>query len=246
MISAVVLTKNEETNIADCLKTLKWCDEILVIDDNSTDATREIAKLHGANVIIHELTDDFSRQRNFALSQTKGEWILYIDADERVPAALASELQASAKNSTYNGFSLKRIDLMWNKKLLYGETGKKTFIRFGKKNAGIWHGKVHEVWSIKGSVGTCNKSLTHYPHQTLDEFLGKINFYTTLRSQELFEQNTHANFLSILAYPIGKFFVDYIIKQGFRDGTAGIILAILMSFHSFLVRGKLWLLWRKR
>src|SRR5258706_16328950 len=92
-ISAVVITKNEEENIVDCLKTLLWCDEILVIDDNSTDKTRELAKKHGATVIEHALDNDFAMQHNFALQKVKSEWVFFVDADERVSSDLAQEIK---------------------------------------------------------------------------------------------------------------------------------------------------------
>src|SRR5260221_6699426 len=122
MISAVILTKNEEKNIEACLKTLTWCDEVIVIDDNSTDKTISFAKKLGATVYEHVLDGDFAAQRNFGLEIAKGDWILFVDADERVSQALAFEMQAiiTLHIDHVSGYYLRRLDTMWGKVLHFG------------------------------------------------------------------------------------------------------------------------------
>ncbi|MDO8658903.1 MAG: hypothetical protein Q7K55_09255, partial [Candidatus Levybacteria bacterium] len=134
----------------------------------------------------------------------------------------------------------KRVDFMWGKYLKYGETGNMRLLRLGKKNSGSWRGMTHERWLIKGLLGRLTNPLQHFPHKNLTEFLKEINFYTNIRSKELKLKDKKTNFLEIILYPIGKFLLNYFIKRGFMDGIAGLIFAITMSFHSFLVRGKLW------
>jgi len=262
MISTVVLTKNEEKNIVDCLESLLWCDEIIVIDDNSEDRTVEIvqnSKLRAQNyssklkIYKRSLNNDFATQRNYGLSKANGDWVLFVDADERVPEALASEiinlirLTGSGQISNeYNGFYIKRRDFMWGKELKHGETGNIYLLRLAKKNKGKWEGRVHEEWKIEGRIGTLKNHLDHYPHPTISEFLSDINFYTDLRAKELFEKGLRSNFISILFYPTAKFLSNYFLKLGFLDGMQGLAFAIMMSFHSFLVRGKLWHLWNTR
>lgn len=248
MISAVVLTKNEEKNIVDCLETLTWCDEILVIDDNSEDRTLEIAQKMGAKVFVHSLSEDFSKQRNFGLSKAKGEWVLFVDADERVLPELAREIKyqiANSKNKDMNGFYIKRRDFMWGRELKHGETGNIKLLRLARKDAGRWEGMVHEQWRVNGKVGVLNNPLLHYPHQAITEFLREINFYTTLRAKELHKRGVKVQWQDIILYSKAKFIYNYFIKMGFLDGLPGLVFALLMSFHSFLVRGKLWLLWKK-
>lgn len=249
MISAVVLTKNEEKNIVDCLETLSWCDEVLVIDDGSEDRTAEIAQKMGAKVFVHALEDDFSKQRNFDLQQAQNDWVLFVDADERVSSELAREIKyqiVNNKNKDMNGFYIKRRDFMWGRELRHGETGSIKLLRLAKKGAGVWEGAVHEEWKIKGKTGELKNPLLHYPHQTIVEFLQEINFYTTLRAQELYKKGVKVPWHDIILYPKAKFIYNYFIKMGFLDGLPGFIFALLMGFHSFLVRGKLWLLWKKR
>jgi glycosyltransferase involved in cell wall biosynthesis len=247
MISAVVLAKNEEGNIGECLKSLAWADEILVINDGSTDKTSEIAEKLGAKVIIHPLNNDYSAQRNFGLEKANGEWILFIDADERVSPKLAEEIKNKIANKQdIDGYFLKREDTLFGKVLKHGETAGVRLLRLGKKEAGKWKGKVHETWKIEGEVMELENPLEHYPHPAISEFLEQINVYSTLRAQELYDQGVKTNLFFILAYTKGKFLQDYFLKLGFLDGMPGLIVALLMSFHSFLVRSKLYLLWKQK
>lgn len=246
MISVIILTKNEEQNIEKCILSVKWCDEIIVVDDNSTDKTIEIAKKYETAIYNRSLNNNFSAQRNFGQSHAKNEWIFFVDADEIVSDALAYEISNAIgiqdkylKN--FNGFYIKRSDFMWGKQLRYGETGNMKFLRLGRKEFGRWEGMAHEEWKIECPVGTLVNPLLHFPHKTLEEFLEEINYYTDIRAEELKSKKTKVYFWSILLHPLGKFIFNYIIKCGFLDGIQGLVFAIIMSFHSFLVRGKLWL-----
>ena len=247
MISVVVLTKNEEKNVAECVAGLSWCDEVIVVDDHSTDKTVEIATKAGASVFVHPLNNDFAAQRNFGLEKAKGEWVLFIDADERVSQPLWYEIMEYTNNpiNGYVGFFLKRTDVMWGTALRHGETGNITLLRLAKKDSGEWRGSVHETWKVKGKTLVLRNALMHYPHQTVGEFLKEINFYTDLRARELFTHKAKVSWWSIILYPKAKFFINYFVKVGFVDGLPGLVFAIMMSFHSFLVRGKLWILWNK-
>jgi glycosyltransferase involved in cell wall biosynthesis len=248
MISAVILTKNEEENILRCLQSLSWCDELIVVDDNSTDKTIEIAKKKGAKVYSRLLKNDFSAQRNFGLDKAKNDWVLFIDADEKVTSALWYEIMSHTNNPTneYAGFYIKRIDTMWHKELKHGETGKIKLLRLAKKQSGKWQNNVHEVWKVNGKTLTLNNSMLHYPHPSVGTFLKEINLYTDLRSEELYKKKKQVNWWSIIFYPKAKFIHNYILRAGFLDGLPGLVFALMMSFHSFLVRAKLWLLWQKK
>ena len=248
-ISAVILTKNEQEHIVFCIKSLLWCDEIVIVDDYSVDKTLEkIASLKKPLTIFQRKLDgNFSEQRNFGLAKTSGEWILFVDADEVVTDALKHEILTSLQNNhDISGFEIRRVDSVWGGPLRYGEGGNMKLLRLVKKHHGLWKGKVHEVLAVKGEVQSLTQPLLHYPHNDISEFLNKINFYTTIRAKELYSQQKKVHFLSMLCYPIGKFVLNYFLKRGFLDGTVGLVHAMLMSFHSFMVRGKLWLLWQKK
>jgi glycosyltransferase involved in cell wall biosynthesis len=247
MISAIILTKNEEKNIKDCLQNLSWCDEKIVIDDNSNDRTTEIAQQYGAKIYKKPLSN-FSEQRNFAIDKATGDWILFIDADERVSSALWYEIMQNINEpiDISSGFYIKRIDSMWGRELKHGDSGTVKLLRLAKKNSGKWKGLVHEQWEINGKTATLNNPLHHYPHQSIADFLKEINYYSDLRAKELFEKNKKSNWASIIIYPKAKFILNFFIKLGFLDGLPGLISALMMSLHSYLVRGKLWFLWQKK
>jgi len=252
MITAIVLTKNEEKNIKDCLESLQWCDEILVVDDYSEDKTTEIAKKLGAKIFQRKLNDNFAAQRNFALKQTKSEWVLFIDADERISESLAKEIQLKINNSSHqqvrndrscNGFYIKRKDFFLGHELKHGETGRAKFLRLGKRTHGKWERKVHEVWEIRGEIDQLKNSILHH-HQNLTDFLKSINYFSTLDAKFFYQQGKKITFLEWLKPPI-KFIQNYCLRLGFLDGTTGFVHAVLMSLHSFLVRAKLFMLWKK-
>lgn len=248
MISAVILTKNEEKNIVDCLDSVLWCDEIIVVDDFSDDRTVELIKrFNNPNIHVfeHQLNDDFSNQRNFGLRKAKGEWVLFVDADERVSRNLKNEISYVTSihdnDEKVFGYFIKRRDVMWGKELRYGETAHVKLLRLGRKGTGEWEYNVHEEWNIKGKKEFLVNYLIHYPHKSVKKFLKDINYYTDLRAKQLHERNIQVKWWMILFYPLGKFIFNYVLRLGFLDGTAGFIYAIMMSLHSFLVRGKLWL-----
>lgn len=243
----VILTKNEEKNILDCIESIPSDFEIIVVDDYSTDRTIEVVKSiarKNIRVLEHKLDDDFASQRNFALSKANSEWVLFIDADERISHELGNEIVSTINHqpSTINGYYVKRADTMWGKQLKHGESGNIKIIRLAKKDSGKWKGKVHEVWDVKGPIGKLTGPIIHYPHQSLSEFLSEISFYSTLRAKELHQERIRASFWQIFFYPKAKFAVNYFFKLGFLDGIPGLIFAIMMSLHSYLVRSKLWLL----
>lgn len=258
MISAVVLTKNEEDNIKDCLSSLKWCEEIVVVDDCSTDATVKLARDMGAKIYERPLDGDFAEQRNFSLRQAQGDWVLFIDADERVSPKLTSEIQKVTRNkalalSGISGFYFKRIDYFMGKWLKHGEIGGiweigglggVRVLRLAKKGSGKWVRCVDEKWKAEGMTKTFKNPLLHYPHPSLTEFLQSINERSTLNAKAFYLERKKITLLDWFK-PLGKFCFNYFLKLGFLDGISGFVLAILMSLHSFLVRGKLYLMWRK-
>ena len=243
-ISAVVLTRNEEAHLSKSLNSLSFCNEIVIIDNNSTDQTVEIAKKHGAAVYTRALNGDFSAQRNFALSKVVGDWILFIDADEIVSDELIGKIQGAVNNKEISAYYLKRRDFWWGKELKYGETAtvrNKGLIRLIKKNSGKWAGAVHEMFQTSGPTAKLEGFINHYPHPTVAEFITDVNSYSTLRARELAKQGKTVGVFQIVTYPKLKFLYTYFIKRGFLDGPAGFAYAFFMSFHSFLVRSKLYL-----
>ncbi|MEK7079437.1 MAG: glycosyltransferase family 2 protein [Patescibacteria group bacterium] len=248
-ISAIILTKNEEKNIERAIKSVAFCDEIIIVDDLSSDNTLENAQITNDKyqikskfqILKHESKGDFAAQRNWAMEKAKNERVLFLDADEEVSEELKSEIIKIARNDI-NAYYIKRRDFWWGRELKFGETAKtrnKGIIRLVKKGSGKWKGVVHEEFVTDLPVGQLRGFLNHNPHPTLKEFIHDINLYSSIRARELQKQGKKGNILPVLLYPPAKFFLTFFIYLGFLDGAAGFAYAFLMSFHSFLVRAKL-------
>jgi glycosyltransferase involved in cell wall biosynthesis len=250
MLSAVIITKNEEQNITGCLENLRWCDEIIVVDDYSKDQTVSQTQNYKAKLKVYRryLNGDFAAQRNFGLNKATGDWVLFIDADEKITPLLQKEIQSAINNqqSTINGFYLKRKDKFLGKCLRFGETASVRLLRLAKIQKGRWEGKIHETWKISGKIGNLQHPLIHERNLSIAEFLQRINKYSDIRAQELYQQGARTNIFFVFLYPLGKFLADYILKLGFLDGIPGLIMAGMMSLHSFMARSKLWVMTKNK
>jgi glycosyltransferase involved in cell wall biosynthesis len=245
MISAVVLTKNEERNIEECLKTLGFCDEVVVVDDGSTDATREIAQNLGAKVFVRDMEMDFSDQSNFGMEKVKGEWIFFVDADERVSEKLGEEVKRVVSGSVdFDGYFMKRRDFIWGKWFEHGESGNQKVLRLIKKGSGKWRRRVHPYFEIKGSTSELANPLLHYPHPTATKFVASVDRWSTWHALANREEGKKSSLFKICFWPLGHFLKNYFLSLGFLDGIQGFLFAYFMGFHSFLAWGKLWILQR--
>jgi len=244
MISAVVLTKNEEKNIRQCLKLLKFCDEIIVVDDYSEDKTREVAKKFGARVFVRNMDMNFSQQSNFGMEKARGDWVIFVDADERISKELAVEIKEKIKKAEYDAFFVKRLDFIWGRWLNHGEVGSFRAVRVVKKNMGFWKRRVHPrfILSKKAKVGFLKNPILHYPHQSVEKFLQTVDRWSSWHALANMEEGKKSSALTIVFYPPAHFFKNYFLKLGFLDGLQGFVFAVIMSFHSFLAWSKLWVI----
>lgn len=238
-ISAVVITKNEEDRIKACLDSLSFLSDIVVVDDLSLDETCNISKKMKARVFKRPLKNDFASQRNYGLKQAKGEWVLFVDADEKITEELKSEILKSVQSEYYSGFYLKRQDYFLGKKLNYGETANLKLLRLARKTSGKWKRPVHEYWDINGRIGNLIRPLIHCPHPTISEFIEEVNYYTQVEANYRKSRGESVSFTSSLAYPAAKFIKNYIFYLGFLDGFPGFVIAYLMSLHSLMLRIKI-------
>ncbi|MBI2103747.1 glycosyltransferase family 2 protein [Candidatus Woesebacteria bacterium] len=241
-LSVVILTKNEQENITDCIKSVKFANEIIIIDDNSTDKTIQIARKQGAKIFERSLNGDFAAQRNFGLNKVTSKWVLFLDADERVSRQLAEEISQALNDSfvAASGFYVRRQDFLWRKPLKYGEVGNIKFLRLALKKAGQWQRKVHETYKVSGRVKALKYPINHYPHQDIKVFLEHINFWSSLHADANWLEGKRSNLAKIIFMPIAHFVKNYFFKLGFLDGMSGFVFALIMSFHSFLAWGKIW------
>jgi len=239
-ITGVVLSQNEEKQIKKCLESISWSSEVIVVDDYSKDDTRKIAKQLGARVFKRKLGGDFAGQRNFALKQTKNEWVIFIDADELVSDKLKREVLQMIAKTGKDGFYIKRIMIFNGSVLCGGEWSNQWILRLGRRESGKWRRAVHESWEIE-NTGKLGGVIYHEVNDTLFLWFKKIDSYAKVHAQENHFQSKKVNMGKIILFPIGKFFHNFIFLGGFRDGTAGFVLSVMMSLHSFLAWSSLYL-----
>ncbi len=241
-ITAIILARNEEKKIEKAVKSLLFCDEVLVIDDESFDNTAKIAEKAGAKVLIHSKKNEFSGQRNWAMERAKNDWILFIDADEEVSEKLKQEIQSLRLLGDVVAYAIPRRDYFWDAEMKHGETKKARtngIVRLIRKGSGVWAGAVHETFIASRNVGKLNEFLNHYSHDSVSSFVQDINFYSTIRAIELAKEGRKVSAIELVFVPFGKFLYTYFLLGGFLDGAAGFVYSFVMSFHSFLVRAKL-------
>ena len=241
-ISSIVITKNEEKNLKRCLDSISFSDEIIIVDDFSSDKTLEIAKKYKTRIFKRKLEQKFADQRNFGLLKANAKWVLFIDADEEVSVELRNEIVQITSDpiNTKKGFFLKRKDYLYSKELEHGEWGKSKIVRLVKNGSGKWERHVHEVLKVDGKVGTLSSELKHYPHNSLNEFIESINLFSTIHASSNKKEGKRVTIVKIIFYPFFKFIYNWIIKGGFKDKDYGFLMSLMMSFHSFLSWSKQW------
>lgn len=247
MLSIIVIAKNEEEMIKACLESVKWADEVVVVDNGSTDDTLKIAKKFTDNVFEFK-EFDFAALRNFAMSKVSGDWVLYVDADERVLNPLKEEMLEIIKNTKNSAFALSRKNIIFGAEVSYGPYKKDWVIRlFKKTDFETWVGRVHEYGKFKGELGYSKNSLLHLTHRNLDQVILKSLSWSHIDANLRLEVNhppmSGWRFLRIL---FGEFFYQGVVRRGFFAGTIGTIDSILQTFSLFMTYVRLWQLQQKQ
>ncbi len=235
LLSAVIITCNEEKRIASCLDTLQFADEVIVVDSGSHDRTPEIARKAEARVFTR-LLDNFAAQRNYAMSLAEGKWVLFIDADERITLELRVLIEKTIRDpSACDGYTILRINHIFGAPMLHGANSEDHPLRLVKKGKGEWQGLVHEKLVVNGSVGSLNRELQHVTTQSLDEYFAKFNLYTTLDAREMIRKaKPMPSWAAVLFRPWAEFIYYYFFRRGFRDGSRGFVYQALSSFYIFI------------
>ena len=249
-IAAVVLTKNEETDLPTCLKSLSWVTDIFVVDSGSSDQTLAIAKKYKAKVSSRPL-DNFSAQRNFALSQVASyNWVLMIDADESCEPALAQELQFFAKDIYLDGVQIPRKNYIFGQWIKHADWYPDHRLVFFRPKMATYEGNVHErVKFIKGNgtVATAKNNLLHHNYDTIQEFVTKnLVTYPLQYAKELDHDGVKFTALDLLGKPISEFMRRFFLAEGYKDGLYGLILSALMGVQTLIAYAYLWELQGKR
>jgi len=240
-ISACIITLNEEKSIRECLDSISWCDEIIVIDSGSKDQTVAICEARGCRVFYHEFKS-FSNQRQFAIDMASNEWILSVDADERLSVELAKEIQAIQQQETipYVAFDLKFKTFIQGKIMTSCGFGQESHVRlYNKKNVSYADTIVHEYLDIDGDIGKLKNHVFHYTYADLHEHLEKLNRYTDLWSDDKASKGRRTTLFKILIqFPI-KFTQFYLVKYGFIDGYQGFLFSFLHGVYGTMKYAKL-------
>jgi len=239
-ITALVLTLNEEDNITECLKTLAWADKVLVLDSGSTDRTVEIAQSLGAEVFFHPFKN-YADQRNYALSLVQTEWVLFVDADERVPPELAAEVREAAEEEGFSGWWIPRKNYICGRWIRHGGWYPDYQLRLLRPDRArydpAW--EVHEIVVIEGETGHLRNHLIHYNYRTWGEFIARQKAYLPLEVRTLRRRGMRAKVWSPLSMPVREFWRRYIRLEGYKDGLYGLILASILAFYTMLAYGAL-------
>lgn len=240
-IAAIVITKNEERHIFECLASLSFCDEVVLVDSGSTDATVALAR--GLDVRVFETGwIGYAEAKQFACEQTDSEWILWVDADERVSPELADEIRVvTSSQSGHSGFRVARRAFFLGRWMKHGGWYPGYVVRLFLRKAGRFDSaRVHESLILDGSVGLLRNDLDHYTDDTISHYFFKFNKYTTLAAEDLIDKGRTAGPADLLFRPGLMFFKMYIMKLGLLDGIEGFLLAVFSSCYVLAKYAKLW------
>jgi glycosyltransferase involved in cell wall biosynthesis len=229
-LSVVIITRNEEANIGRCLESVKWADEIVVVDSDSTDRTQVIATEHGARV--HTLRwQGFGHAKQTGVDLATGEWILSVDADEVVSIELADEIgRIVAGGTPCAGFYMPRKTNFLGRWILHCGWYPDPLLRLFRRSQGRFDtAVVHERVILSGEAGRLHGHLLHYSDPDLEHYLNKFNLYTTLGAREAYESGRRAGWFDVVVRPPVSFVKHYVSKQGFRDGMEGFVLSVLSA-----------------
>jgi len=246
-LTVITLTMNEEHNIADCLESVRWADEIVVIDSGSTDRTVELAKRFTPNVVTLPWRG-YGAARNQALERSSGEWILWLDADERVTGELADEIRTILREppEAVAGYAVARRAYFCGKWVRHGGWYPSRVTRLFRRGAGHFsESRVHEQLLLEGPVSRMKADLLHFTDPDLDHYFSKFSMYTTLAARDMADAHRHFRLADLLFRPPFQFLKMYVLRLGFLDGMHGFVLASVSSAYVFTKYAKLWELTRK-
>lgn len=245
-IAVLILTFNEEKNIRPCIESVAFADEVIIIDSGSTDQTLEIASSLGAKVVSHPMTEGFAGQRNVALRQTQAEWVLFLDADERVTPELAVEIQDIVRQGEPFAYKIMRRNIIFGQEVAYGGHAPDFSLRLYPRTAISWQGLVHEQANVTLPIKKAKQAMLHYTYTSWDRYFFKFNQYTTMMAEKMLENGKKTNITDIILRPWFAFIRFYILKSGWRDGRIGFIMAVYHAFYTMTKYVKLYYLRKER
>jgi glycosyltransferase involved in cell wall biosynthesis len=241
-LSVITLTLNEARNLHDCLASVQWADELIVVDSGSIDETVEIARTFTDDILTIEWIG-YGAARNFALGKAKGDWILWLDADERVTPELAGEIRSllDAPPAGVTGYSIARRAYFLGRWIRHSGWYPSRVVRLFRNGFGHFsETRVHEQLHVDGKVARASHDLLHFTDPDLFHYLDKSNRYTSLAAEDMEAAGRRFRVVDVVFRPAFQFAKMYLFRQGFRDGREGFLLAVLSSAYVFTKYAKLW------
>ncbi len=244
-ISVVINTRNEEANIERAIASVKgFADEVIVVDMESTDKTKAIAKKLGAHVFNHELTNYVEPARNYAIEKAKGDWILILDADEEIPKQLAAEIKKISESSDTSFARIPRKNIIFGEWVKHARWWPDYNIRFFKKGSVSWDNEIHSIPVTMGDglniAAEENLAIVHHHYQSIEQYIERMNRYTTIQAQHMFDKKINFSAAHFISRPAGEFMSRYFAGEGYKDGLHGLSLSLLQAFSETVLMVKLW------
>lgn len=239
-ISVFIITRNEQDNIENCLRSVKWADEIVVVDSESSDRTDEICRKYTDKVFVRSFTD-FSDMKNYAMSKTTGDWLLSVDADEEVSGELAGKIDEIINNNSENsGFYIKRQSRIFGRWFRFCGTQDDYQMRLFRQGAANFFQPIHEKVSINGKTARIEEPLLHYTYNSMRDYMVRLKKYTAMEAKFISSEGGKPSLIKLLLHPPARFLQLYVLKQGFRDGLAGFKFSFLSGLYVYLKHIKLY------
>ena len=242
-ISVVISAFNEEIKIEDCLKSASFADEIIFVDGSSTDNTVKIAKKYTSKIFVRENNPMLNVNKNFGFLKALNEWVLSLDADERVTPELAKEIESSIANhkSSIVGYWIPRKNIIFGKWIQHSGWYPDHQLRVFRKGRGKFEEKhVHEMVKVDGKLGYLTSPILHYNYENVSQFLRKLETYTQNEADQLFESGYTFDFRDAMRFPTKEFLSRFFARKGYKDGLAGLVLSIFMAFYHFTIFVRMW------
>ena len=238
-LSAVIITRDAATLLPECLQSVRFADEILIVDSGSQDATREIAKRHGAR-FLHQDWLGYGKQKQFAVERAANDWVLCLDADERVSPELAHRIQEALRAPAFSAYDMPRCNRFMGRWLRHGEGYPDPNLRLFHRSHARWSDDpIHEHVVTTGPVGRLDGDLLHDSATSLADYLDKQNRYTTLQAERLHAQGKRVGAARLLLSPLARFIKFYFLRRGVLDGVPGLVHIAIGCFNSFTKYAKL-------
>ena len=242
-VTVVISAFNEEKKIAECIESVKFADEIIVINNSSTDRTEEVAKKHGATVITKDNNLMLNVNKNFGFTKATGEWILNLDADERATPELAAEIQKIVnQEDAVEGYYIPRKNIIFGKFIEHTGWYPDYQLRLFKNGKGKFAEEhVHEMITVTGETKKLESPMVHFNYETISQFVSKTMFiYAPNEADQLIKNGYKLSWRDCIAFPMKEFLSRFFARQGYRDGFHGLILSLLMSFYHLVVFASIW------